>query len=100
MSNSKLPERASLEYLKKLAKDRLKELRRAHPRATLAAALVSVAQDHGFSSWRALKAEVDRRKQQSIAFFFDACANGQADVLRGLLVNDPTLARVSNPSTP
>ena len=36
MSNSKLPERASLEYLKKLAKDRLQELRRADPRAKLA----------------------------------------------------------------
>jgi hypothetical protein len=38
MSNSKLPERASLEYLKKLAKDRLRDLRRADPRAKLATA--------------------------------------------------------------
>ena len=35
MSNSKLPERASLEYLKKLAKDRLQELRRADPGRSL-----------------------------------------------------------------
>src|SRR5688572_17467371 len=33
MSNSQLPERASLEYLKKLAKERLQALRRADPRA-------------------------------------------------------------------
>jgi hypothetical protein len=36
MRGSKLPDRASLEYLKKLAKDRLQELRRADPRAKLA----------------------------------------------------------------
>jgi hypothetical protein len=35
MSNSKLPERASLEYLKKLAKDRLSDLRRSTPTAKL-----------------------------------------------------------------
>jgi hypothetical protein len=31
MLNAKLPERPSLEYLKKLAKDRLQELRRTDP---------------------------------------------------------------------
>jgi hypothetical protein len=35
MANSKLPERASLEYLQRLAKDRLQELRRADPQAKL-----------------------------------------------------------------
>src|ERR1700732_4155954 len=60
MSNSQLPERASLEYLKKLAKDRLQDLRRADPQAKLATALLAVARDHGFSSWRALKAEVEQ----------------------------------------
>ena len=38
MSKSKLPQRASLEYLKKLAKDQLKEQRRKDPTAKLAAA--------------------------------------------------------------
>ena len=97
MSNSKLPERASLEYLKKLAKDRLQELRRADPRAKLATALLAVAQDHGFSSWRALKAELDRRQTKNVALFFEACAKGDVEALRGLLANDPSLARVSNP---
>ena len=69
MSNSQLPERASLEYLKKLAKDRLLELRRADPRAKLANALFAVAQDHGFSSWRVLKAELDRRQDRQVADF-------------------------------
>ena len=97
MSNSHLPERASLEYLKKLAKDRLQELRRADPRAQLTTALLAVAQDHGFSSWRALKAELDRRQTTNVARFFEACAKGDVAVLRGLLANDRRLARVSNP---
>jgi len=29
--------------------------------------------------------------------FFEACAKGRLDVLRGFLVNDPSLVRVSNP---
>ena len=61
----KLPDRASLEYLKKLAKDRLQELRRSDPRAKLATALLAVAREHGFSSWRALKAEIERRQSTS-----------------------------------
>jgi hypothetical protein len=74
MSNSELPERASLEYLRKLAKDRLHELRRLDPDTKLAAALLSVARDHGFSSWRALKSELERRHAERAALFFDACA--------------------------
>src|SRR6476620_11378730 len=97
MSNSKLPERASLEYLKKLAKDRLQELRRADPQAKLATALLAVARDHGFSSWRALKAEIEQRQTTNTALFFEACGKGDVDVLRGLLVKDPNLIRVQRP---
>lgn len=97
MSNSKLPERASLEYLKKLAKDRLQELRRADPRAKLATALLTVAQDHGFSSWRTLKAELDQRHEKHVPLFFEACDKGDIEVLRAFLVRDPSLARASNP---
>ena len=97
MWNSELPERASLEYLNKLAKDRLRELRQADPRAKLATALLAVAQDHGFSSWRALKAELDQRQKKHLALFFDACAKGDVQVLRDFLVNEPSLGHVSNP---
>src|SRR5262249_24294564 len=97
MSKAKLPERASLEYLKKLAKERLQELRRADPGAKLAAAQLDVARDHGFPSWRALKAEVDRRRPANSAPYFAACAKGDVEVLRGLLASDPSLARASNP---
>jgi ankyrin repeat protein/catechol 2,3-dioxygenase-like lactoylglutathione lyase family enzyme len=97
---SKLPERASLEYLKKLAKDRLQELRRTDPRAKLATALLAVAHDHGFSSWRALKAELDQRQQREVARFFEACVNGDVDVLRDFILNEPRMAHVSNPAAP
>ena len=100
MSNSKLPERASLEYLKKLAKDRLRQLRRADPRAKLATALLAVAHDHGFSSWRALKTELDERQQEEVVRFFEAVARGDVDVLRGFLVDDRSMARLSNPHAP
>ena len=54
-----LPERASSEYLKKLAKERLAVLRTRNPAAKLADAQLAIAREYGFSSWRALKAEMD-----------------------------------------
>src|SRR5215831_11866968 len=100
MSNTKLPERASLEYLKKLAKDRLREQRQTHPTAKLAAAQLAVARDHGFASWRALKAEVERRQSRDTAAFFEACARGDVEALRGLLAAEPGLVRAENGSAP
>jgi ankyrin repeat protein/catechol 2,3-dioxygenase-like lactoylglutathione lyase family enzyme len=96
MSSSDLPERASLEYLRKLAKERLRELRRTVPGARLSDAQLSVARDHGFPSWRALKAEVDRRRSPRLAEFFTACAGGDIGALRDLLRRDPGLVRERN----
>ncbi|HYS54417.1 MAG TPA: ankyrin repeat domain-containing protein [Thermoanaerobaculia bacterium] len=93
MSKSRLPQRASLEYLKKLAKDRLKELRRADPRAKLAEALLVVAREHGFSSWRTLKAEVEKRQEKSVVRFIEACFYGDVDKVRALIARDPSLVR-------
>jgi ankyrin repeat protein len=95
MSNANLPERASLEYLKKLAKDRLRELRGADPRAKLAMALLAVARDHGFASWLILKAEIEQRQASDARAFFDACASGDVEALRVLLAKDPTRVRIS-----
>lgn len=94
MSKSKLPQRASLEYLKKLAKDRLEELRRKDRRAKLASALLAVARDHGFSSWRALKAEVETRQEKNVARFIEACLQGDVDKVRALIAKEPSLVRV------
>jgi ankyrin repeat protein len=97
MSDTKLPEQPSLEYLKKLAKDRLRELRRKNPQAKLTAAQLAVAREHGFPSWRALKAEVERRTSGDVGRFFEACASGDVPTLRTLLAGDPNLVRVANP---
>ena len=91
MSTAKLPARPSLEYLRKLAKERLIEMRRTQPGAQLAAALLAVAQEHGFSSWRALKAEIDRRNRTDVDRFFVACKQGDTDSVRALLRHDPGL---------
>src|ERR1051325_8170492 len=51
-----LPDAASLEWLRKQAKHRLRELRQSNSAATLADAQFDIAKQYGFSSWRALKA--------------------------------------------
>jgi ankyrin repeat protein len=93
MSNSQLPERASLEFLKKLARDRLRRLRRADPRAKLADALLDVARDHGFSSWRALKAHIEERQTERVTDFVEGCRAGDGEIVRRLLLADPDLTR-------
>lgn len=93
MPSSNLPERASLEYLKKLAKERLAALRAIDPAAKLADAQLAVAREHGFASWRALKAEVDRRRAPDLAAFFQACEAGDVGALRELLQQDSGLVR-------
>jgi ankyrin repeat protein len=100
MSDSKLPERASLEYLRKLAKDRLHEMRRSDPKVKLATALLAVARDHGFASWRALKAEVEQRQTSNVTLFFEACVKGDLAAIRSFLANDPSLIRVHHPDMP
>jgi ankyrin repeat protein/catechol 2,3-dioxygenase-like lactoylglutathione lyase family enzyme len=100
MSSSKLPERASLEYLKKLAKDRLQEMRRTDPEAQLATALLAVARDHGFPSWRALKSELERRRGSNAARFVEACATGDVAAVRELLAKEPELVRAEQPDAP
>ena len=93
MSTPQLPDRASLEYLKKLAKERLRELRSTNPVARLADAQYAVAREHGFSSWRALKAEVDRRRAPTVQAYFQACASGDLNALGALLDSDASLVR-------
>jgi len=88
-----LPDRPSYEFLKKLAKDRLTALRRSHPQAKLAAAQLAIAREYGFSSWRALKAELDRRREPAVAAFTRACASGDVAALRDLLTADSALTR-------
>jgi hypothetical protein len=55
-----LPANPHLDWLRKAAKQRLVELRAKKPQARLHQAQLAVANDYGFTSWRALKAHVDR----------------------------------------
>jgi hypothetical protein len=61
-----LPEHPSLEYLKKQAKDRLRDLRRRQPASKLAAAQHEVAREYGFASWPKLKAHVESLAQPAV----------------------------------
>jgi ankyrin repeat protein/catechol 2,3-dioxygenase-like lactoylglutathione lyase family enzyme len=88
-----LPERASLEFLDKIAKDRLASLRTSNPQTTLAGARLTIAREYGFPSWRALRAELDRRRAPDIAGFTRACGAGDVDALRELITRDPSLAK-------
>ncbi len=67
MTESKLPDQPSLEYLKTLAKTRLKQLRQTDPDTKLEAAQLALAREYGFASWRALKAEIDGSRAKKIA---------------------------------
>ena len=76
-----LPDRPSLEFLRKLAKDRLQEMRRS---------------EHDAPSWRALRAEVARRlagpEPDRVARLHAAIRAGDAAAVEGLLGAEPALA--------
>ena len=56
--SSDLPSRPNLEYLKKRAKERLRELQQKNPTAKLADAQHAIAREFGFLNWSQLKASV------------------------------------------
>ena len=82
-----LPHRPDLAWLKKSAKERLAELRASDPGAKLHQAQRAIAGDHGFPSWRALKARVDARSLDSQ--IIAAAVQGDAAVLGELLAAHP-----------
>ena len=73
----------------------MQQLRKSDPGAKLAAAQLSIARDYGFPSWRALKADIERRQATNTDLFFEACKKGDAETLRRLLVSDPDLVRAT-----
>jgi ankyrin repeat protein len=82
-----LLDNANLEWLRKQAKHRLKELREANPSAQLADAQFDLAKGYGFSSWRALKAHIDVLTVDGQ--LFDAARNGDVIRLTALLDEHP-----------
>lgn len=83
-----LPAQPNLDWLRKAAKDRLAELRENDASAKLHQAQLAIAQDYGFKSWRALKADVDTLSLdgQIIA----ATGSGDAPALKQLLIANPS----------
>lgn len=100
MPHASLPDRASLEFLRKQGKDVLRELRRTNSHAQLAEALLAVARNYGFTSWRALKFEVERRQAVTIEGFFDACTKHDLAKLQDLLAVNPALTQTGMPGQP
>ncbi len=89
-------DRPNLEYLKKLAKDRLQDLRRDDAGARLADAQLAVARQHGFPSWRMLRAHLDdgRLAERAVRVeeLFAAIKRGEEAPVVRLLAADPALA--------
>ena len=82
-----LPDKPSLAWLRKQAKRRLEELRQNNPAAKLADAQLDVARQHGFPSWRALKAHIDALTIEGR--LVEAARTGDAATLAALLDQHP-----------
>jgi len=98
-----LPARPNLDWLRKTAKQQLHELRKSNPDAKLASAQLALARQYGFRSWRALKAEVDRRQalasigDQTITALLRAVGVGEIDTVRAMLAAAPELLNAVGP---
>ncbi len=111
-----LPDRPSLEQLRKQAREHLNTLRAVDPAAKLAAAQHALAREYGFESWPRLVHHVDalqpgRRMLRPAALrsnekllwsqgrgtdlwaLIQACISGDLGAVRALVANDPSLAR-------
>jgi len=84
-----LPDSPSLEWLRKQAKRRLRELQATDPAAKLTAAQFALAKEHGFTSWRALKAHVESLTIEGRAF--ELARAGDTGALRAMLDENPSL---------
>ncbi len=84
-----LPEQPSLAYLKKLAKQRLADVRVDEPDAKLSDVQYAIASEHGFASWRALKAHVDKLDAARIEPWLAAVQAGDVDKCAAMLDENP-----------
>ncbi len=115
-SHRRLPERPSLEQLRKQAKEHLDQLRTADPSTSLAAAQHALAREYGFESWPTLvhyveSIQPERRMLQpaelksdqkllwspglgtDVWALFQACAAGDLKHVQALIAKDPSLVR-------
>ena len=115
-SRRHLPERPSLEQLRKQAREHLHALRTADPSVNLAAAQHALAREYGFESWPKLVHHVESmqpatrmlqpaelKSDQKLMWsqgrgtdvwaLIQACASGDLAAVRALIAKDPSLAR-------
>lgn len=106
--SSKLPSRPSLEWLRKTARQRLKERRVRHPAAKLAEVQREIAREYGFSSWRSLKthieylehdvgAEAEDCSEGRVAAFLRAVGSGRLGLVRSSLQAAPRIVNAIGP---
>lgn len=100
--SASLPPSPSLEWLRKAAKKRLAQMRRTQPDALLADAQLEVAREHGFSSWRRLKAHIEAMitptaTEQERAAFLRAIAAGEIEEVQRMLETMPGLVNMHGP---
>src|SRR6185369_13559561 len=82
-----LPARPDLDWLRKAAKQRLKDFRKTRPDAKLHEAQLVVARDYGFASWRALTARIGALNPDAAerSRVFAAARAGDAAAVRAAL---------------
>src|SRR3954468_23318049 len=111
-----LPERPSLEQLRKQAKEHLGTMRAADPSVSLSAAQHGLAREYGFDSWPKLVHHVESmqpgkrmlqpaelKSDQKLTWspgrgtdvwaLIQACTSGDLETVRALIAKDPSLAR-------
>ena len=112
----RLPDRPSLEQLRKQAREHLETLRAADPSAILATAQHALAREYGFESWPKLVHHVESvrpsvlklqpaelKSDQKLTWsqgrgvdvwaLMQACASGDLETVRALIARDPSLSR-------
>src|SRR5438105_8770621 len=94
MTQAILPARASLAYLKKLAKEKLVALRAGAPRAQLADAQLAIARERGFASWRKLRGYVQAARDDG-ARLLQGVRDGDVRIISQLLDRHPNLVQLS-----
>lgn len=103
-----LPARANLDWLRKTAKQHLRTMRLQRSEAKLAQAQFAIARQYGFSSWRSLKAHVDRLRRfdptasslptdETVASFLRAVGDGRLHDVQAALAAEPTLVNAIGP---
>jgi hypothetical protein len=100
-----LPAHPSLEWLRKTAKDQVRELRAERPQTTLAQAQRDIARRYGFQSWRALKAHVDglpgardKTDDSVVGRFLERVGVGDIRAVRAAITADPGIVNAVGPA--